>query len=163
MSKKKVLVIGGTGIAGQFITDYLLHYHDICELFIASRGIHKISEKKVKFIKMAIHDTQNIESVIKQFDIIILALGPFSCVGTDIYTICLRNHVICVDINDDYGHSGRVLEIKNENRNGIMSRVDNFHARICCRTIKKNCFRSRIENLFWSRCCFWNSFNNQYV
>ena len=32
MSKKKVLVIGGTGIAGQFITDYLLHYHDICEL-----------------------------------------------------------------------------------------------------------------------------------
>lgn len=33
MSKKKVLVIGGTGIAGQFITDYLLHYHDICELF----------------------------------------------------------------------------------------------------------------------------------
>ena len=42
MSKKKVLVIGGTGIAGQFITDYLLHYHDICELFIASRGIHKI-------------------------------------------------------------------------------------------------------------------------
>ena len=98
MSKKKVLVIGGTGIAGQFITDYLLHYHDICELFIASRGIHKISEKKVKFIKMDIHDTQNIESVIKQFDIIILALGPFSCVGTDIYTICLRNHVICVDI-----------------------------------------------------------------
>lgn len=89
MSKKKVLVIGGTGIAGQFITDYLLHYHDICELFIASRGIHKISEKKVKFIKMDIHDTQNIESVIKQFDIIILALGPFSCVGTDIYTICL--------------------------------------------------------------------------
>lgn len=68
MSKKKVLVIGGTGIAGQFITDYLLHYHDICELFIASRGIHKISEKKVKFIKMDIHDTQNIESVIKQSD-----------------------------------------------------------------------------------------------
>lgn len=32
MSKKKVLVIGGTGIAGQFITDYLLHYHDICEV-----------------------------------------------------------------------------------------------------------------------------------
>lgn len=26
MSKKKVLVIGGTGIAGQFITDYLLHF-----------------------------------------------------------------------------------------------------------------------------------------
>ena len=72
MSKKKVLVIGGTGIAGQFITDYLLHYHDICELFIASRGIHKISEKKVKFIKMDIHDTQNIESVIKQFDMIIV-------------------------------------------------------------------------------------------
>lgn len=33
MSKKKVLVIGGTGIAGQFITDYLLHYHDICKIF----------------------------------------------------------------------------------------------------------------------------------
>ena len=54
MSKKKVLVIGGTGIAGQFITEYLLRYHDICELFIASRGIHKISEEKVKFIKIDI-------------------------------------------------------------------------------------------------------------
>lgn len=31
MSKKKVLVIGGTGIAGQFITDYLLHYSYICD------------------------------------------------------------------------------------------------------------------------------------
>lgn len=31
MSKKKVLVIGGTGIAGQFITDYLLHYAYICQ------------------------------------------------------------------------------------------------------------------------------------
>lgn len=90
MSKKKVLVIGGTGIAGQFITEYLLRYHDICELFIASRGIHKISEEKVKFIKIDIHNTPNIESVIKQFDIIILALGPFSCVGTDIYTICYK-------------------------------------------------------------------------
>ena len=30
MSKKKVLVIGGTGIAGQFITDYLLHYKHLC-------------------------------------------------------------------------------------------------------------------------------------
>ena len=45
MSKKKVLVIGGTGIAGQFITDYLLHYHDICELFIASRVIQDIREE----------------------------------------------------------------------------------------------------------------------
>ena len=49
MSKKKVLVIGGTGIAGQFITDYLLHYHDICELFIASRGIHSKHSKKCTF------------------------------------------------------------------------------------------------------------------
>ena len=51
MSKKKVLVIGGTGIAGQFITDYLLHYHDICELFIASRGIHKIIREESKVHK----------------------------------------------------------------------------------------------------------------
>lgn len=42
MSKKKVLVIGGTGIAGQFITDYLLHYHDICELFIASENKYSL-------------------------------------------------------------------------------------------------------------------------
>ena len=32
MSKKKVLVIGGTGIAGQFITDYLLHYRYLCKV-----------------------------------------------------------------------------------------------------------------------------------
>lgn len=121
---------------------------------------------------MDIHDTQNIESVIKQFDIIILALGPFSCVGTDIYTICLRNHVICVDINDDYGHSGRVLEIKNENITnfrgtiftgmGLCPGLTTFMLEYAAEQLK-NCFRSRIENLFWSRCCFWNSFNNQYV
>ncbi len=48
-------------------TDFTCYiYHDICELlpWHTSRGIHKISEKKVKFIKMDIHDTQNIESVL---------------------------------------------------------------------------------------------------
>ena len=91
MSKKKVLVIGGTGIAGQFITDYLLHYHEICELFIASRGIHKISEKKVKFIKMDIHDTQNIESVIKQFD----TWSFFMCRNRYLYNLFKKSRNMC--------------------------------------------------------------------
>ena len=46
MSKKKVLVIGGTGIAGQFITDYLLHYHDICELFIHQEVFIRYQRRK---------------------------------------------------------------------------------------------------------------------
>ena len=45
---------------------------------------------------MDIHDTQNIESVIKQFDIIILALGPFSCVGNRyLYNLFKKSRNMC--------------------------------------------------------------------
>lgn len=110
--KKKILIIGGAGVAGQAIVDYLLLHEDLCELFIASRGFHEIANRNIGFVKINIFDTYLCESVVKQFDIIILALGPFSRIGTDIYTMCLKNGIICIDINDDYKQYERLLEIK---------------------------------------------------
>lgn len=110
--KKKVLVIGGTGITGQSIVDYLLLHEDLCELFIASRGFHKMANRNIGFVKIDIFDTYLCESVVKQFDIVILALGSFPYIGTGIYTMCLENGIICIDINDDYKQYERLLEIK---------------------------------------------------
>ena len=115
MCKKKVLVVGGTGVAGRFIVDYLLRDYGGCELFVSSRGIHEIPDKRVGFIKMDIHDTEALNAVICQFDVVILALGPFSSIGMDVYTVCLRNHVVCIDINDDYKHAECLLDLKNRN------------------------------------------------
>lgn len=112
MSRKKVLVVGGTGVAGRFIVDYLLRDPEVCELSVSSRGIHEPSDKRVRFIKMDIHDEEALNAVICQFDIVILALGPFSSVGMDVYRVCLRNHVICIDINDDYKHAECLLDLK---------------------------------------------------
>lgn len=115
MCRKKVLVVGGTGVAGRFIVDYLLRDPEVCELSVSSRGIHEVSDKRVGFIQMDIHDTEALNAVVRQFDIVILALGPFSSVGMEVYKVCLRNHVICIDINDDYKHAECVLDLKKGN------------------------------------------------
>lgn len=113
MCRKKVLVVGGTGVTGRFIVDYLLRDPEVCELSVSSRGIHELSDKRVGFIKMDIHDMEALNAVICQFNAVILALGPFSSVGMEVYTVCLRNHVVCIDINDDYKHAECLLDLEN--------------------------------------------------
>jgi len=116
MIKKKILIVGGTGIAGQSIIDYLLRYNDLCELFVASRGNKLSSNKTINYIKLDIHQSENLLTTLKQYDIVVLALGPFSEVGTDIYEQCLHNNIICVDINDDYNQCDKIIKIGQNDR-----------------------------------------------
>ncbi|HCC51066.1 MAG TPA: hypothetical protein DEQ30_02655 [Porphyromonadaceae bacterium] len=111
--KKKILIIGGTGIAGKCILEYLSSFPHLCEITTGSRG-NQMIDKKIEHVMIDISKAKEYESVIKQFDIIILASGPFSNAGTEIYKLCLKYDVICIDINDDYTHCESVLEIKNK-------------------------------------------------
>ncbi len=111
MRRTKVLIIGGAGIAGQSIVDCLRSYHDICDLYIASRSIHKGPSRGITGLRLDIHDVRAVKVAIRQFDIIVLALGPFSEVGKEIYIQCLKSRVICIDINDDYQHCKCLLEL----------------------------------------------------
>ena len=43
-----------------------------------------------------------------------------------------------------------------------MSRVDNFHARICCRTIKKNCFAALEAMHTWKNALLRWRINNKH-
>ena len=38
MRRKKVLIVGGAGIAGQAIVEALMCHGEICDLYVASRG-----------------------------------------------------------------------------------------------------------------------------
>ena len=98
------IAVIGLGIIGGSFCKAIKKYNDNFVI-----GINRTQATAEKALEAGAIDKIGTPESLGECDIIILALGPFSCVGTDIYTICLRNHVICVDINDDYGHSGRVL------------------------------------------------------
>ena len=111
MRRKKVLIVGGAGIAGQAIVEALMCHGEICDLYVASRGFYEIQNRGITSLRLDIHDAEAMRGAIRQFDVVVLALGPFSEVGTDVYVECLRHGIVCIDINDDYRHCRRVLEI----------------------------------------------------
>ena len=98
MRQKKVLIIGGTGIAGMAILHVLSEYRTLCSLSIAARKYSGEFDNAANFIQLDIFDTLALEKIIKLFDIVVIAAGPFHKINLDIYRICLESKIVCIDI-----------------------------------------------------------------
>ena len=105
---KKILLVGGTGIAGEIIYKHLSNLS--VDIYIASRNV-VISERGRQFITLDINQIETYKDVIKQYDIIIVAAGPFRDINIDFYKFCALNNIICVDINDDYNFCNKMLKL----------------------------------------------------
>lgn len=114
MRQKKVLIIGGTGIAGMSILNVLSEYRTLCSLSIAARKFSGEFGKVANFIQLDIFDTLALEKIIKPFDIVVIAAGPFHKINLDIYRICLESNIVCIDINDNILHYERLMSFKKE-------------------------------------------------
>ena len=114
MWQKKVLIIGGTGIAGMAILNVLSEYRTLCSLSIAARNYSSEFGNVANFIQLDIFDSLALEKIIKSFDIVVIAAGPFHKINLDIYRICLESKIVCIDINDNILHYERLMNFKKE-------------------------------------------------
>ena len=114
MWQKKVLIIGGSGIAGRAILNVLSEYRTLCSLSIAARNYSSEFGDVANFIQLDIYDSLALEKIIKSFDIVVIAAGPFHKINLDIYRICLESKIVCIDINDNILHYERLMNFKKE-------------------------------------------------
>ncbi|PMB23818.1 saccharopine dehydrogenase NADP-binding domain-containing protein, partial [Fischerella thermalis] len=101
---KKILVVGGTGVAGKFIVNDILKYIPNVQIDIGSRNINTSFRKayeKIGKVKIDINDSQAAIKIIKNYDLVIFALGPFGLFGNRPHKICCEAGVDCIDINDE--------------------------------------------------------------
>ncbi|TFG29963.1 MAG: hypothetical protein EU532_02055 [Promethearchaeota archaeon] len=123
-----MIVLGGSGVMGSEIADLLLKYSD-ANITIASndqKGLNKVAEQlnnRVNTQVIDINDMDNLIGLIKKFDIVINAIGPFYETCIKILKASMQAKVNFVDINDDYDAIQWELALHEEAKNAGMTAV----------------------------------------
>jgi hypothetical protein len=87
-SRKKVLVLGGTGHFGRLLVEDLRRHTD-CELIVAG---HDLAD---------LWNPASLESVLTGVSVAICAAGPFQTLPTTLVELCLRKGIHYIDLADD--------------------------------------------------------------
>jgi Saccharopine dehydrogenase and related proteins len=117
----KILLIGGTGIAGRCILDYLKSSDLPVEIDVASRGNYKLPDS-IGQIRLDVTDQKELRKAVGNYEMVIVATGPFKKYGASIHKACVENKVCCIDINDELSACEQVFELREqalENQTGI--------------------------------------------
>jgi len=103
MSKKKVLILGGYGSFGQYITDVLLADPGM-EIIVAGRNAQRGADfaaaKKIDFRQCDARDPISLQSAIEDVLLVINASGPFSTSDYSIPRLCIEHGCHYIDIAD---------------------------------------------------------------
>lgn len=95
---KKIIIIGGSGVAGKIIFDILNRKMTDTEIHIGCR--HKPdNSKEDNYVYLDVNEEDSI-SIIKNYQFAILALGPYEKLGNIAHKRCIDAQVDCLDIND---------------------------------------------------------------
>jgi hypothetical protein len=87
-TRKKVLVVGGTGHFGSLLVQDLRRHTD-CELIVAGRDMADL------------WNSASLEAVLTGVSVAICAAGPFQTLPTTLVELCLRKGIHYIDLADD--------------------------------------------------------------
>lgn len=98
---KKILIYGSYGYTGTMITEHLVQMEQ--DVVIAGRNGMKLVEMgknlNLPFIAFALDTAQNIDVVLKDFDIVLNCAGPFHRTAQPLMEAALRNNVHYLDVS----------------------------------------------------------------
>ena len=99
---KRVLVAGGNGVTGKLIVRYLTGFKLPVQVDIAARTALRAQNlpEQVRKIDIDFKNKKATSALFRQYDIIILAIGPFDIFKASLHEICVSEQKICIDIND---------------------------------------------------------------
>jgi Saccharopine dehydrogenase NADP binding domain len=112
-SQQKILVIGGNGVTGKLIVRDLLEHLPNVQIDIGSRSSKKptIISNRTNKIKIDINNEATAKQIIKNYNLVILSIGPFSSFGDRPHKICTQAGVDCLDINDEISAAKEIFQL----------------------------------------------------
>lgn len=119
VDQKKVLILGGGGVTGRLIMDGLLPSQKLAEITVGSRSMSNSRASTtfpdlVKKIGIDLYDEPDALKKLAQFDLVIIAVGPFQTFGNLPHRLCIRAGVDCIDVNDSIGAAMAIYMLDQE-------------------------------------------------
>ena len=113
---KRVLVAGGNGVTGKLIVRYLTGFKLPVQVDIAARTALRAQNlpEQVRKIDIDFQNKKATSALFRQYDIIILAIGPFDIFKASLHEICVSEQKICIDINDSYEAASEIYKLKKD-------------------------------------------------
>lgn len=120
----KVLALGGSGSMGQTAVKTLLHGNVVDSMIVADYDIERtdkfvqsLNDERVTSRQIDVRDTQALEELMGEVDLVIYTVGPFYVFGEGIVRTAIKANRHYIDINDDWEPTQKVLELDEEARN----------------------------------------------
>jgi hypothetical protein len=114
MSKHpRILVVGGAGVTGKSIVQDLSEHLPHVKIDVGGRSIKNSTPvpDKVGRLKIDINDETSAIAKIKNYDLVIFAIGPFEAFGNKPHKICCQAGVDCIDINDELNAALEIFKL----------------------------------------------------
>ncbi len=109
--KKKVGLLGCTGMVGKGALDFLLGQTESIDIVLAGRSIERMknavsevskdSSTELSYFVVDVFKDEQLDDLCRQCDLIINCAGPFDLVGDKVLKACVRNNRNCVDASGD--------------------------------------------------------------
>ena len=112
-SQPKILVIGGNGVTGRLIVRDLCQHLSHVQIDIGSRSRKKTPKipNYGQKILIDLNDETTAREIVKNYDLVILSIGPFSHFGDRPQRICTEAGVDCLDINDEFSAAKEIFQL----------------------------------------------------
>tara|TARA_B100001250_G_scaffold412022_1_gene442137 strand:- start:3744 stop:4892 length:1149 start_codon:yes stop_codon:yes gene_type:complete len=115
----KVIILGACGGMGRYVAKSISSFQEIDDLAIADLNL-KDAEllasqlgAHIKGIKVDINDTENLLSILFDYDVVLNTVGPFFKFGYQVLKTSLEASCHYMDICDDWEPTERMLELNN--------------------------------------------------
>ncbi len=114
----KVLVLGGAGGMGGGGASLLLNYPDVESIVLADINKEaadgyaaRLNSPKVSTMKIDVTDRENLIKTVKEFDVVLNAVGPYVKFGVPVLDAVIEAGVNYVDVCDDHDAAMDLLEL----------------------------------------------------
>ena len=113
MNKKKILVIGASGVLGDIICAELLNtFSDDIELFIGDyspqRGQETAEKYRASYCNTDLDDVVELSSIIIKMDLVVVTIKQSEPI---IQKICIEGSVNCIDVTLSYSFAKKVADL----------------------------------------------------
>lgn len=111
----KVVVLGGAGVMGSYVVEYLSKksaFSEICIADIDEERAKKVkgTNDKIDFIKIDARNEESLSKILKGADVVINCIGPFYKFAFPIMKAVIKKGVDYVDICDDYDITQKLID-----------------------------------------------------
>ncbi len=113
MDLKKILVLGASGETGSRIIRYL-QFLNPCISITAGGRTKKQFEDGIKFVEVDVYNEDNSIKILKDFDLVISAIGPMELLKDTLHKIAIKAKVNLIDINDSGAALIDILKLHEE-------------------------------------------------